>query len=109
MKLSGKLAAWLTASWDIKDVLEEPIAEVALSKMVFVPVGRDYTNLGWIRIGSADISATLESYDKTVQAKIEALRTEQITVRVQAEKRVNDLEGQIQNLLALPAAVEAQS
>lgn len=62
---------------------------------------------GYTKVGTAEITLTIFSADTMVANKVEALRAEKKKVQAEAAMRANEIDGQIQNLLAItyqPAA-----
>lgn len=56
---------------------------------------------GWTKVGTATITLDLISRDTMLANKVDALRAEQKKVRAEAAMRANEIDGQIQSLLAI--------
>lgn len=91
------VSAWMTSSFGPEILELEP--EVLVSRL-FYGTG-DYANIGWVRVGNATITVELVSTDALVANKVEALKGELQSVRAAAQLRENQINDQIQNLLAL--------
>ena len=68
----------------------------------------DMTRIGWTLVGTATIEVDFVSVDQMVDNKVAALRQEAISVRAEATARCTQIEGQINQLLAIensPAVV----
>lgn len=93
--------AWVTSSHDLAHISEgddeSVINRIVLSSLEAMGEGSN----PWFRIGTAHV--TLEMVDQKQMAvhAVEALRSEQQTVRADAERRANEIERQIQTLLAI--------
>ena len=71
--------------------------ETSPNSLVFATkLTKDYT-----LVGTAEVTVTLASHADIVGAKVEALRAELQTVRAVAQSRANEIEGAIQNLMAI--------
>lgn len=62
---------------------------------------QDMGEQGWTKLGTAEITLHLIDNDTMVLNKIESLKAEAKKTRAEATKRCNEIEGQIQNLLAI--------
>lgn len=79
------------------------IGAIAFSPNESMGKGRD----AWTRIGTAEITVTIEKHDKIVANTVKALRNQQKALRAEAEVKAVDLERQIQQLLAITNEVAA--
>ena len=62
---------------------------------------------GWTLVGTAEITVKLVSEDRMVVNKIESLRREITTTRADAELKVQKIEQQVQQLLAITNEVKS--
>ena len=63
---------------------------------------------GWTKVGIAEITLHLIDNDQMVLNKIDALKAEAKKTRADAAVRCNEIENQIQNLLAITYTQEAK-
>ena len=66
----------------------------------------DMSEYGWLRIGSAQIIFDVSDPAELVENQVELLRRQIQTTRAEAQHKVEQLEEQIQKLLALPNLTE---
>jgi hypothetical protein len=98
--ISGKTTAWITPYCDIgPDQIEKPDERIGTTSFVYSD--EDMTSQGWTVAGKAEITVTLVDRDTLVSNKVDSLRKELTKVRADAQVRANELEGQIQKLLAI--------
>ena len=55
----------------------------------------------WIRVGSAEITVKIDGEDAAITGAVKALKEKQKSIRAEAERETNDIERQIQQLLAI--------
>ena len=60
---------------------------------------------GWTHLGEAEITVKFKLMDGMIDSKVKALRKKQMLMAAEFEAQNNQIEGQIQSLLALPAEV----
>ena len=97
--VSGTTSAWL-ASYAISRVATpENIDDLSFSD-------HDMTEQGWVKVGTADITVTLEDNNEYVAAHVSTLRAAKARIQAEAEAQATRIEGMIQNLLAQPAPTE---
>ncbi len=103
-KVTGTLKAWLPEYSCLKP--EDLHTEKAIDSMVFSAC--DMKDSGWTYVGNATIAVDMIlTHDQLIASKIETLKAQQTKVRAEAQERVNQLEGMIQNLLAISYVAEA--
>ena len=56
---------------------------------------------GWTRVGKAVITVEIPSVDTIIGAKVDSLKAQVKAIRADAEAKVNFIESQINNLLAI--------
>lgn len=96
--ITGTLKAWLPGHSSLKP--EELMTEAALEALVFSACNMQRS--GWTHVGEASI--TVEFFlkpEELIASKIETLKAQQTQLREEVQKRLNVLEDQIQNLLAI--------
>lgn len=105
--ITGEISVWLTQYSSIgpaeltSDDAQKVLNGVSFSHHDMAPE--------WTRIGAARVTITLESNDKIITGKVDALRAEQKKVVADAQMKSTDIERQIQQLLAIthePAVTE---
>ncbi len=102
--VTATMKAWLPEYSSLKP--EDLHTEKAVDSMVFSTC--DMRDSGWTYVGSATIKVDLVlTPDQLIASKIETLKAQQTKVRAEAQERVNQLEGMIQNLLAISYVAEA--
>jgi hypothetical protein len=96
--VTGKLKAWLP---DYSQLTPDELhTEGAINSMVFSSC--DMRDSGWTYVGDATITVdVILRPEELIASKIETLKAQQTKVRAEAQERVNQIEGMIQNLLAI--------
>lgn len=74
------------------------------SGLSFTSATNDMSVHGWTRAGTAEITTTLIDSDALVLNKVASLKAEAAEIRAKAFKRCNEIDGQIQNLMAITYA-----
>lgn len=104
MKTAATLMAYLSPYSHISP--EQLATPGAISSMVFINEGNaDYFGKqGYTYVGTALIEVDVLDHKEIVANKVEALREEIKSTRASAQAKVTELEGKIQNLLAIEYA-----
>ena len=95
--IKGTISAWLTQYNSLSTLDYEP--ENLLSCVAFHQF--DMKDQGWTYVGKAEITLTLVDHDQVIANKVDSLRAEQTAIRADAQKKITELNGEIQNLLAI--------
>ncbi len=67
----------------------------------------DMSDCGWMKVGTAEFKITLTCDDaEIVKSQVDVLRNEIKKTREHSARKVNELECQIQNLLAITCDIE---
>ena len=101
MKHTGTITAWMTPYNTLNaDQLRDPkcIHQLSYSHHNMAPE--------WIKVGTAEVTLTLETDADITNNAIAALRVEQQQVRADAEIKAQKIERRIQTLLAITMDVE---
>jgi hypothetical protein len=102
--VTATLKAWLPEYSSLKP--EDLCSDKAIDSMVFSMC--DMKDSGWTYVGNATIRVDLVlTPDQLVVSKIETLKAQQTKIRAETQERLNQLEGMIQNLLAISYVSEA--
>jgi hypothetical protein len=107
MKTHVKTGAWLTNNWTTVDELFGMTQEQLVSKLTCWDI--DSHIEGWTLVGTAEVAITLDSKDKMIGNKVDALNAELTKTQADAEAKCNLLRGQINNLLAIEFKPEVES
>lgn len=99
--ITGKVDVYLSPYSDL--LIDEINEQTPLSKMHLTSFAPE----GYTLIGEATVSVTVFPRDVVVTNKVTALRAELQTVRAKAQLKANEIEQQIQNLLAITNEVPA--
>lgn len=105
MTTEQKLKVWVSPyqmQYADKEVLKDPhrIGEVALLSY------QDHSSGGYTLFGEATIAVTLFSQEEVVKNAIVALNAEAAEIRAAATKKCTEIEGKIQQLLAIENGVK---
>ena len=101
MKHTGTITAWMTPYNTLNaDQLRDPkcVQQLSYSHHNMAPA--------WVKVGTAEITVTLETDANITNGAITALRAEQQQVRADAEMKAQQIERRIQTLLAITMDVE---
>ena len=102
--ITGTLKAWLPSSSHLKP--EQLHAEAALNALAFSSFCMRRS--GWTYVGEATITVDIIlEPEELVASKIETLKAQQTRLREEVQEKLNDLEDQIQNLLAITYVADA--
>lgn len=101
MQITQQLTAWMVAGSPLgPDDFKCP-GSMNLGSLTYSDGRLDMTKAGWTRIGTATVTLELPSVNAVIEAKVGALRAEITQTRAEAEAKVNYIESQISNLLAI--------
>jgi hypothetical protein len=89
--------------------MEAGKGDIAVASLAFTSPGTDMQVPGWSLVGTAEVSVTLFPPKELLDNKIAALRSELQLTRANAQVKVEELEGKINSLLALPNLSEPES
>lgn len=92
--------AWASDKYAIEGIFSGDTTRVQLS-------AAKMEELGWIEIGTAVVEMTLRSPEEMTAGQIQAIQDEIESERAAHQVRINYLQSQLQNLLALPCEVQA--
>ena len=97
--ITGTTKAWLTENsaagpQDIAEGNPQLIQAAAYSM-------HDMTSAGWVLVGTAEVTLTVDDMDTVVTNQVAALRAQITNVRAEAENKATQLERQVQQLLAI--------
>jgi hypothetical protein len=95
--LEGEVFAWVTSDSHIGPHNIQDIH----SPERFHYTNSDMTDYGWTKVGVADIRLELFDADEWVLSKIDALNAQIKRTEAEAEAKITELKGQIQQLLAI--------
>ena len=92
--VTGKLTAYMTPT-----AMAEKRSSESVDSMVFSSL--DMTDHGWVRIGEAEITVSLYDSAEIVRSQVSMLKEAKRRVQAEAQAKINQIEGQIQSLLAI--------
>ena len=102
MEITGTTTAWLTHEYTtLRNIKEAAVTDANRAVSMPTYTSNDMTEHGWVKVGTATITVTLDDPDKINAAQVEALRKEQHHLRAVTEMKLTQLEGRIQSLLCL--------
>ena len=61
----------------------------------------DMTSSGWIKVGNASVTVEFLDNQSIINGRIDALHADERRVMAETEKKLTDIRGQIQSLLAI--------
>jgi hypothetical protein len=101
MKTAATLMAYLSPYSHISP--EQLATPGAISSMVFIQEDNSdyFSKQGYTYVGTALIEVDVLEHKEIIANKVDALREEIKSTRAQAQARVTELEGKIQNLMAI--------
>lgn len=100
MKVTATLSAYLSPYSNIKP--DELAMESSVGQMVFTNGDNEYlTREGYTKVGVAVVEVDVFDQKEIIANKVDALREEIKTTRANAQAKVTEIEGKIQNLLAI--------
>lgn len=102
--------AWVTNPRELGAVCDpENTDDRLINSLVFSDCdSMDKGSNPWFRVGTAEITVTLVDKQQVSLNAVDALRSEQKSVRAEAERRSTEIERQIQSLLAISYDGSAQ-
>lgn len=95
---TGTTKAWITSAtpWDMERLKDSNRVND------FTYHDSDMTEYGWVEVGTAEIKVTLNVENKDiVKSQVATLRKQVENIRAEAQMKVNGLENQIKNLMAI--------
>ena len=95
---TGTTKAWVTGSsiWDMEQ------AKDSQRVSDFSYHDGDMTEYGWVEVGTAEITVTLNvAHKDIVNSQVATLRKQVESIRAESQSKVNRIEDQIKNLLAI--------
>lgn len=95
--ITTQATAFVTQYSGIK--LEELHLLEDASKLMFV--ANDYHPTGWIKVGTAQITVTLDETNEVIDSKVASLKAELAAIRAESQVMINEIEDQIAKLSAL--------
>lgn len=100
--MKAKLVAYLTDQYTTLDTIREqhktdPV--MALGRMTYYKPGME--EMGWIPVGTAEVTVSLVSQEGFVNSKIDTLQKQRQRVMAETQLKVNEIDQQIQELLCL--------
>ena len=99
-RITSTSIAWITTPSEMHNLALSD--DIAMNAMTFSNCeGMAGPPNPWIRIGTAEITVEIVDESQMLRNTVSALRTEQRSVRAEAEKRATDIDRQIQQLLAI--------
>jgi hypothetical protein len=101
--ITATVPAWISNHTATLKTLSEETQERAVSDLIFwAPHSDDSTGPEtWVKVGTAEITVTFDSAEKIICTQIATLRAAKRKVQADCEVALNQLEGQIQSLLAI--------
>jgi hypothetical protein len=110
MKVTTQIHAYIAPTSTVTP--QELQTEKGVRRLQFMADDTPYwRGLGYTYVGPAEITVDVPDLRELVENKINALREQATTIRAEATAKCTEIEGQIQNLLAIeysPAPVEPQ-
>lgn len=100
MKITQQITAWLSSKSPAAIACLADPNKADLSDLVYTNLDMSYS--GWIRIGAATITLEIVDRDTITRAAVGALEEKIEEVKAKASAAINELQGQINSLAALP-------
>jgi hypothetical protein len=107
MKTYVKTGAWLTNNYTTIEELMEMSQEHLVG--LLHPYDATGSIEGWTLVGEAHVFIKLDTHDKMISNKVDALKAELTKTQAEAEVKCNLLRGQINNLLAIEYKPEVEA
>ena len=92
--VTGKLIAYLTPT-----AMAEKRSSESVDSMIFSTL--DMTDHGWVRVGDAEITVSLDDSSAIVRSQVSMLKEAKRRVLAEMQAKSNLIDGQIQSLLAI--------
>lgn len=101
--ITATVPAWITGNAYLLHEINAMTPERAVSALAFFhPFNEDGSGPnGWVKVGTAEITVTFDDEAEITGQQITHLRAAQQKVKADCEVALNQLEGQIQSLLAI--------
>lgn len=103
--ITATVDAWMPSYRGPEDLQGDP--RRAINSLAFAEC--DMSDMGWTRIGTADVALHIVDENQLIENKVESLRAEQTKTRADAQAKVTELERQIQQLLAIEHTPEGDA
>lgn len=101
-QIIATVPVWLTSQYSTLTQIQNSTPERAVSTLGFFQPHEGGKGIdGWIKVGSAEITVTFDDEAEIVGSQITMLRAAQKKVQADCEIALNQIEGQIQSLLAI--------
>lgn len=100
-KVTGTVTAWLSKHSMVTPKELAAAKPEIVGNLVYFNGDRDWSGEGYTRVGAAEITVELIEGDELIANKVAALRAEKTAIRAEATAKETEIEGQIQNLLAI--------
>ena len=97
-EIRATVPAWFASSFSGPDDLQRKPDE-AVTSVTFCT--SDMTQCGWSRAGEAEIILRPLGEQQLLESKVESLRAQKTKVPAEAQAEATEIEGQIQQLLAI--------
>ena len=92
--ITGNISAYLSAySVEVKDSPDN------FKNLSFSSV--DMTPHGWVKVGDAEVSVSLFDSGEITRSQVAVLQEAKRRVQAESQAKINQIEGQIQSLLAI--------
>lgn len=101
MKITATINAYITGSHLTLKVLSSMSPERAVSSLAMHAPFEYGEPEGWVKVGTAEVTVTFDDPEKITKTQIAMLRAAQKKVKADCEVALNQIEGQIQSLLAI--------
>lgn len=100
-KITATVPAWITNDYfDPKTLVDgEPVKVVG--DLHYCAPEADMTGYGWVKVGTAEITLTIDDPREVINNKVDALQAQKRSVMAEAQMKLNKIEGQIQELLCI--------
>lgn len=96
--ITGTIGAYITGSLGPADLIGDP-CQVLNNLSYFNYSGME--NYGWARVGTATITVEIEDEQQLIRNKIDALKSEKNAILGEAQAKATEIDGKINNLLAI--------
>lgn len=98
--IKATVPAWITNEHTTLAGLFQATPEQAVGALKYYG-DSDMTSCGWVKVGTAEVTLTFESTETVVNNQIAVLRKAKELVQAEAQRKLNELDERIGNLLCL--------
>lgn len=98
-QITSTATAWIPTHETIRLLEQEP--DRVIGDLAYAHPSQDMTTSGWISIGTAEITVTVNDHEALLKTQINALREAQRAIEAEASAKSTRIEQQIQSLLAI--------